>query len=70
MAHRGPIRRLAAELGLGDPRVRADGAVIVRSPEIGYRAVTRLSAAASDVVGRYVHVITDDVPGAADAREL
>jgi len=38
--------------------------------ETGYRAVTCPTAAASELVGTYVHVITDDVPGAADAREL
>jgi hypothetical protein len=37
---------------------------------VGYRAVTRLSTATSELVGAYVHVITDDVPGAFDAREM
>jgi hypothetical protein len=64
------LRRLAAELGLSDPRIRGDGTVVVHSDEAGYRAVTRLSAAASGLVGTYVHVITDDVPGAADTQEL
>ncbi|MGH3848751.1 MAG: hypothetical protein ACRDRT_03440 [Pseudonocardiaceae bacterium] len=69
-SHAAAVRRLAASLGLGGPRLRSDGTVVVHSDEEGYRAVTRLSAAASELVGAYVHVITDDVPGAADAREL
>lgn len=64
------IRRLAVDLGLSSPRIRDDGTVVVHSDEVGYRAVTRLSAAASELVGTYVHVITDDVPGAAGTREL
>lgn len=69
-AHRGAIRELARGFGLVDARLRSDGAVVVHSPESGYRAVIRLSAAASELVGRYVHVITDDVPGASDSQEL
>ncbi len=44
--------------------------MVVHSEEAGYRSVTRLSAAASELVGAYVHVITDDVPGAVGTREL
>lgn len=68
--HAVDVRRLTDEAGLGSPRVRADGTVIVHSDESGYRAVNHLSVDLSAVVGAYVHVITDDVPGAADAREL
>ena len=70
VAHAGDIRRLATELDLGEPMLREDGAVVVRSPESGYRLVTRLSAAASVLVGAYVHVITDDAPAAVGLREL
>src|SRR5205085_2210203 len=70
VAHRAVVRRLASKLGLSRPRIRDDGTVIVSSPEPGYRAVARLSAMASDVIGRDVHVISDDVPGAAGAKEL
>ncbi len=69
-SHADAIRQLAAKLGLSDPRLRSDGALVVHSEEAGYRAVTRLSAAASELVGAYVHVITDDVPGAVGTREL
>ena len=63
-----PVGRLAPVLD--KPRIRSDGTVIVHSHEASYRAVARLSAMASDVVERDVHVITDDVPGAAGAQEL
>ena len=68
--HVGAIRQLVANLGLSDPRLRSDGAMVVHSEEAGYRAVTRLSAAATELVGAYVHVITDDVPGAVGTRDL
>jgi len=69
-AHAAVIRRLAGELGLATPRVRDDGALVIHSSEPGYQAANRLSAAAGGVVGTYVHVITDDVPGAVSARNL
>ena len=70
ITHRAAIRALVRKLGLGNARVRSDGTVVVHSRESGYRATARLSAMASHVVGREVHVITDDVPGAAGAQEL
>jgi hypothetical protein len=63
---RSELRRRARACGLTDPRLRSDGAVIVHAPEPGYRAVGRFAAEAAEVVGTYVHVLTDDVP-AADA---
>jgi hypothetical protein len=58
--HAHAVRSLVATFGLANPRLRSDGTVVVHSDEPGYRAVLRLSAAASGVVGAYVHVITDD----------
>lgn len=69
-AHRAEVRRLVRALGLNNPRIRDDGTLIVQSHESGYRAVARLAAMVSDVVGKDVHVITDDVPGAAGAQEF
>ena len=69
-AHRAEVRRLVGVLGLDNPRIRDDGTLIVHSHELGYRAAARLAAMASDVVGKDVHVITDDVPGAAGAQEF
>jgi hypothetical protein len=68
--HRQAIRNLIAAAGLTDPRLRDDGTIVVHTAEPGYHAVGRLSRMASDVVGRYVHVITDDVPGAAGSQEF
>jgi hypothetical protein len=68
--HSAAIRQLVVDFGLSNPCLRGDGTVVVHSSEAGYGAVTRLSISASEIVGEYVHVITDDVPGAVDAREL
>jgi hypothetical protein len=70
VAHAAAIRRLATELSLRDLRIRNDGTLVVHSEETGYRSVTRLSSAASELLGTYVHVITDDVPGASAAQGL
>lgn len=69
-AYADTIKRLAAGLGLTDPRVRRDGAVVVHSDEPGYYSVNRLSRQATQLVGAYVHVITDDVPGAVNVEPL
>lgn len=68
--HADVIRQEAGALGLGSPRAREDGTVVVHSTEPGYRAANLLSVTASRIVGAYVHVITDDVPGAASAADL
>ncbi|MBA2316210.1 MAG: hypothetical protein H0V93_00240 [Euzebyales bacterium] len=70
LAHADAIRRLITAHNLGAPRIRGDGTVVVHSDESGYRSVNRLSTEASRVVGAYVHVLTDDVPGAADTQPL
>lgn len=51
---------LVRNFSLSNARLRSDGAVIVHTDEPGYRSILRLSAAATDVVGVYVHVIADD----------
>jgi hypothetical protein len=43
---------------------------MIHSDEPGYKTANWLSAIASQVVGAYVHVITDDVPGATAAQSL
>ncbi|MDP9021427.1 MAG: hypothetical protein M3N57_01740 [Actinomycetota bacterium] len=68
--HAKALRALAAELGVDPVRVRDDGTVVVHADEPGYRQALEASARASALVGTYVHVITDDVPGAVDAQEL
>ncbi|HET7328352.1 MAG TPA: hypothetical protein VFJ14_13820 [Nocardioidaceae bacterium] len=69
-ARRVELRRHVEGSGLTNPRLRGDGAVIVQAPEAGYRAVGRFAAQAAQVVGTYVHVLTDDVPAAGDAPPL
>ncbi len=69
-AHEAVVLKLIDEMGLGRPRLRDDGALVIHSSEPGYQTANRLSAALSNVVGAYVHVITDDVPGASSATEL
>lgn len=68
--HAERVRQLSEEAGVSNPRLRRDGTVVVHSPHPGYREVIRLSQRLSDVVGCYVHVITDDVPGAEDAKPV
>lgn len=68
--HAADIRRLADELGLALPQVRDDGTLVIHPTDRGYRSANRLSAAASGVVGAYVHVITDDAPGATSLNPL
>jgi hypothetical protein len=63
-ARRGELRAKAASCGLGEPRLRDDGALIVHPPDAGYRSVGQFATVAAGVVGTYVHVLTDDVPAA------
>jgi len=61
VSHRAELKTLAAERGLTNLRVRADGAIIVTSSAPGYWHVAGFIDAASAVVGAYVYVVTDDV---------
>lgn len=58
------LRKAADGAGVTGARIRGDGAAIVHSPDAGYRTIARFAAAAADIVGTYVHVISDDVPAA------
>jgi hypothetical protein len=69
-AHAATLRELGERLGVAPVRLRDDGTVVVHSEEPGYGQVLRVSADASALVGTYVHVITDDVPGAVGTEEL
>lgn len=68
--HTSALRELGSQIGVGPVRVRDDGTVVVHADKPGYRQALEFSARATDLVGSYVHVITDDVPGAARAEEL
>lgn len=67
LTHAEQVRRLAKEVGVSEPRLRPDGTLVVHSEQPGYREVVELSRRLTDLVGCYVHVITDDVPGADKA---
>jgi hypothetical protein len=69
-AHADTLRQLAAEVGVTDVRLHANGTVVVHSEAPGYRQVIELAKRISPVVGCHVHIITDDVPAAADAQAL
>lgn len=64
------VHRLAEQVGVSNPRLRDDGTVLVHSDSPGYREVLQLSRSLSELVGCYVHVITDDAPAAGDAHPL
>lgn len=64
IARRDALRHLADEHGLANPRVSATGTVVVHSDDPGYRRVRRFATAASDLVGAWVNVVTDDVEAA------
>jgi hypothetical protein len=68
--HLEEVRRLAAEIGVTNLRLSDDGSVVVRSDAPGYGQVIELSNRLSSILGCYVHVITDDVPAAAEAQPL
>lgn len=69
-ARAGEVRRLADEAGVSNPRLKDDGTVVVHSTMSGYREVVDLSRRLSELLGCYVHVITDDVPAAAAAQPV
>lgn len=71
LGQRRRLAELATEHGLGQPRVDGRGTVIVHSNEPGYRQLARYATDATNVVGAWVNVITDDVPAAeVDAEAL
>lgn len=70
-AHADELRHLVVQHGYAAARLRSDGALIVHDDSVGYRRANRLAGAASQLVGAYVPVITDDAPAAeADAPDL
>jgi hypothetical protein len=68
--HADELRALAVDADFQTLRLREDGTLVVHSDEPGYRSVNRFSTAATEIVGQYVNVITDDVPGAINAGPL
>jgi hypothetical protein len=70
LAHRVELAALARANGLRDARADRAGVVIVHSDAPGYGAVRRFATAASQLVGAWVNVITDDVPAATSSADL
>lgn len=68
--HASEIRSAARDVGVSNVRLHDDGTLVVSSDEPGYRQVIELAGKAREIVGVYVHVITDDVPAAEGARSL
>jgi len=64
-AKRVELRALASRHRFGAAGVAADGMIIVRTDDPGYRDLARFAGEASRLVGAYVQVITDDVPAAS-----
>lgn len=69
-AHADALRTHAEKAGVTDLRLFEDGTMVVHSEGPGYREVFDFSFLASESVGYYVHVITDDAPGAVGADPL
>lgn len=69
-AHADALRVHAQTAGVTDLRLFEDGTMVVRSDGPGYREAFNFSFLASESVGCYVHVITDDAPGAVGADPL
>lgn len=63
VAHRDALLSLAAARGLSNLRLRDDAAIVLTTANPGYRDVASFVNMASELVGAYVYVVTDDTPG-------
>ena len=63
VTHRHALLSLATEYGLSNLRVRGDNAIVATTASRGYRKVASFINVASELVGAYVYVVTDDTPG-------
>jgi hypothetical protein len=62
-AHREELLTLAGSYGLSNVRLRSDDALVLTTAGSGYRKVAGFVNVASELVGAYVYVVTDDTPG-------
>lgn len=69
-AHADALQAHAATVGVTNLRLHENGTLVVHCDQPGYTQVLRLSHLAEEAVGCYVHIITDDVPGARGAVPL
>jgi len=63
IAHRDALLDLAAVYRLSNLRMREDAAIVLATVSPGYRDVAGFVNVASELVGAYVYVVTDDTPG-------
>jgi hypothetical protein len=63
VAHWDKLVALATEYGLTNLRLRRNDALVLTSARPGYRKVAGFVNVASEFVGAYVYVVTDDTPG-------
>lgn len=69
--HCAVLRELAAEHGLGNPRLTVTGACWVDDPTPGYWRQARFALDATKVLGAHPVILTDEVPaGRVDAEPL
>lgn len=64
------LKSAARDVGVSDVGILDDGTLVVHSDDDGLRQVIDLVGRARQIVGSYVHVITDDVPAAEGASRL
>lgn len=63
VTHRDALLKLAAARRLSNLRLRNDAAIVLTTASPGYRDVASFVNVASELVGAYVYVVTDDTPG-------
>ena len=64
------IRAAARDIGATDVRLLDNRTVLIHAEDEGYRDVIELGLRVDEIVGTYVHIITDDAPAAEGARPL
>lgn len=69
VTQRHALRALAERHGLAEPRVDQAGTIVVHSDAPGYGPLRRYASEASELVGAWVNVISDDAPAAEAAAE-
>ena len=68
--HAEQIRAVARDAGVTDVRLLDNGTLVIHSDDKGHLDVIKLGLRVDDIVGTYVHLITDDAPAAESARPL
>lgn len=69
IAEREGLHRILTAHGLTDPRVRADGSIIVHTDDGGYGPIIRATGEARELLGHHLKLVTDDTPAGHDAAD-